>query len=70
MAILVGAQPRGVLLPSIPVFLTQGTTDSPVRPQVTKDYMQRLCRAGRRVRMLFLPNVSHGSPAATAPTRL
>jgi hypothetical protein len=30
MAILAGAQPRGVLLPSIPVFLAQGTTDSPV----------------------------------------
>jgi acetyl esterase/lipase len=50
----------GTLPRSIPVFLAQGTTDGLVRPQVTKDYMQRLCRAGSQVRMLVMPNVSHG----------
>jgi acetyl esterase/lipase len=50
----------GTLPRSIPVFLAQGTTDGLVQPQVTKDYMQRLCRAGSRVRMLVMPNVSHG----------
>ena len=50
----------GTLPPSIPVFLAQGTADGLVRPQVTKDYMQRLCRAGSRVQMLIMPDVSHG----------
>jgi acetyl esterase/lipase len=48
-------------LPSaIPVFLAQGSTDGLVRPAVTRAYMQRLCRAGSRVRMLVMPNVNHG----------
>lgn len=50
----------GTLPRSIPVFLAQGTTDGLVRPQVTMSYMQRLCRAGSRVQMLVMPNVSHG----------
>jgi acetyl esterase/lipase len=50
----------GVLPPVIPVFLAQGSSDGLVRPQVTQAYMQRLCRAGSRVRMLVMPNVSHG----------
>jgi acetyl esterase/lipase len=50
----------GVLPPAIPVFLAQGSSDGLVRPQVTQDYMQKLCRAGSRVRMLVMPNVSHG----------
>ena len=31
-----------------------------VRPAVTHAYMQRLCKAGSTVKMLDLPNVSHG----------
>ncbi len=50
----------GTLAPSIPVFLAQGTADGLVRPAVTQNYMKRLCRAGSRVRMLMMPNVSHG----------
>jgi acetyl esterase/lipase len=50
----------GVLPTSIPVFLAQGSTDGLVRPQVTMDYMHRLCEAGSRVRMLIMPNVNHG----------
>jgi hypothetical protein len=50
----------GVLPTTLPVFLAQGSTDGLVRPQVTLDYMQRLCRAGSRVRMLVMPNVNHG----------
>jgi acetyl esterase/lipase len=50
----------GVLPRTVPVFLAQGSTDGLVRPQVTKAYMQRLCRAGSRVRMLVMPNVNHG----------
>jgi len=49
-----GALPR-----SIPVFLAQGSTDNTVRPAVTKSYMQSLCKAGSRVRMMVVPNVGH-----------
>lgn len=50
----------GTLPPAIPVFLAQGSADGLVRPQVTQNYMQRLCRAGSRVSFLMMPNVSHG----------
>ena len=50
----------GTLPPAIPVFLAQGSTDGLVRPAVTHAYMQQLCRAGSRVRMLVMPNVNHG----------
>jgi acetyl esterase/lipase len=50
----------GTLPSAIPVFLAQGSTDGLVRPAVTHAYMQRLCHAGSRVRMLVMPNVNHG----------
>jgi acetyl esterase/lipase len=50
----------GVLPPELPVFLAQGSADQLVRPQVTQSYMEKLCEAGSRVRMLVMPNVSHG----------
>ena len=49
-----------MLPPEIPVFLSQGLKDGLVRPAVTHAYMQRLCKAGSTVKMLDLPNVSHG----------
>ncbi len=54
----------GLLPRSLPVFLAQGTADKLVRPQVTMDYMKRLCAAGSAVRMLELPGVSHGFAGA------
>jgi acetyl esterase/lipase len=54
----------GVLPPELPVFLAQGSADRLVRPQVTQDYMEKLCQAGSRVRMLVMPNVSHGFAGA------
>jgi acetyl esterase/lipase len=54
----------GTLPRTLPVFLAQGTADGLVRPQVTADYMKRLCGAGSSVRMLILPDVSHGFAAA------
>src|SRR6201996_2617416 len=54
----------GTLPPTLPVFLAQGTSDGLVRPEVTEDYMKRLCGAGSRVQMLLLPGVSHGLAAA------
>ena len=48
-------------LPSrIPLFLAQGTNDNIVRPEVTRAYMQRQCRAGGKVAMMWVPGVGHG----------
>jgi pimeloyl-ACP methyl ester carboxylesterase len=52
-----------LLPPQIPVFLAQGTTDQIIRPDVTKGYMQKLCQAGSKVRMMWLPNIGHGRAA-------
>lgn len=49
----------GVLPAAIPVFLAQGAQDKIVRPQVTKNYMDQLCRAGSRVALLSLPQSGH-----------
>jgi acetyl esterase/lipase len=43
-----------------PVFLAQGVIDTLVRPEVTQNYMQKLCASGSRVRMMVMPNVNHG----------
>jgi acetyl esterase/lipase len=51
------------LPPEIPVFLAQGTADAIIQPQVTKDYMKRLCAAGSKVQLLELPGVGHGFAA-------
>jgi pimeloyl-ACP methyl ester carboxylesterase len=53
----------GTLPPSIPVFLAQGTTDQIIRPEVTQNYMKKLCSAGSKVRMMVLPNIGHGRAA-------
>jgi acetyl esterase/lipase len=50
----------GTLPPQIPLFLAQGTTDNIVRPEVTRGYMQRQCKAGGKVAMMWVPNVGHG----------
>jgi len=48
-------------LPSrTPLFLAQGTTDDIVRPEVTRAYMQRQCKAGSKVTMMWVPGVGHG----------
>jgi dipeptidyl aminopeptidase/acylaminoacyl peptidase len=51
------------LPPELPVFLAQGTTDQIIRPDVTRDYMSKLCKAGSKVRMLIMPNIGHGRAA-------
>jgi acetyl esterase/lipase len=53
----------GTLPPDIPVFLAQGGADELVRPQVTRDYMKRLCAAGSKVQWVFMPTVNHGFAA-------
>ncbi|KRE08020.1 lipase [Bosea sp. Root381] len=49
----------GLMPRNVPLFLAQGTADDLVRPPVTQDYADRQCRAGRSVRMLWLPGVGH-----------
>jgi pimeloyl-ACP methyl ester carboxylesterase len=53
----------GPLPPDIPVFLAQGTDDQIIRPEVTRDYMAELCKAGDKVKMVVLPNIGHGRAA-------
>ena len=54
----------GLCQRTLPVLLAQGTNDGLVRPEVTFDYMSRLCGAGNGVRLLVLPGVSHGLAGA------
>jgi pimeloyl-ACP methyl ester carboxylesterase len=49
----------GVLSPRIPLFLAQGTIDDIVRPEVTRAYMARQCRAGSKVAMMWVQGVGH-----------
>jgi acetyl esterase/lipase len=53
----------GTLPPHIPVFLAQGGADQLVRPQVTQEYMKRLCAAGSKVQWVLMPTVNHGFAA-------
>jgi pimeloyl-ACP methyl ester carboxylesterase len=53
----------GPLPADLPVFLAQGTTDQIIRPEVTKDYMKKLCLAGSKVEMMLMPNIGHGRAA-------
>lgn len=53
----------GVLPPRIPVLLVQGSADDTVRPDVTRDYMRRLCANGSRVKAILLPGAGHGMTA-------
>jgi acetyl esterase/lipase len=57
---LLAQNSAGDLPGEIPVFLSQGSADGLVRPQVTQAYKDRLCKAGSKVRMLVMPGVSHG----------
>jgi pimeloyl-ACP methyl ester carboxylesterase len=50
----------GPLPANIPLFLAQGTIDKLVRPEVTRAYFQQQCKAGGKVRMVWLPNEGHG----------
>ena len=42
-----------------PVFLAQGTADTTVRPEITKQFGEELCKQGTRVTFVELPGVSH-----------
>lgn len=42
-----------------PVFIAQGTADTTVRPEITKQFGEHLCKQGTRVSFVELPGVSH-----------
>jgi|UniRef100_Q11IF4 alpha-beta hydrolase superfamily lysophospholipase len=42
-----------------PLFMAQGTADTIVRPQVTRDFAERACRSGRPVRFIAGPGLDH-----------
>jgi acetyl esterase/lipase len=65
---LLAKNSAGALPSEIPVFLAQGTTDQIINPDVTRDYMRKLCNAGSKVQLLAMPNIGHGR-AAQASTR-
>ncbi|MBU3675367.1 MAG: hypothetical protein FGM34_10040 [Solirubrobacteraceae bacterium] len=54
------------------LYIAQGTADPLVRPPTTASYFRRLCRAGRRARLVLMPGVGHvkaglaGAPGALA----
>jgi pimeloyl-ACP methyl ester carboxylesterase len=50
---LIAENSPGRLPRDIPVFLSQGTADQTVRPDVTAKYMTRLCKAGSQVHMVI-----------------
>ncbi len=63
---LMASNTPGTLPAQLPLFLAQGGADELVRPQVTRDYMQRQCAAGGKVRMVLLPAADHGLVADDA----
>ncbi|MCK1755839.1 alpha/beta fold hydrolase [Bradyrhizobium sp. 137] len=52
-----------VLSPEIPIFLAQGANDQVIQSAVTQAYMDKLCKAGSKVRMVVLPGIGHGRAA-------
>ena len=48
---------------SVPSRTVEGAVDI-VRPDVTRAYMQRQCKAGSKVTMVWVPDVGHGFIAA------
>jgi acetyl esterase/lipase len=63
---LLDSNTPGALPPAIPVFLAQGLKDEVIRPQVTQNYMERLCHAGDKVRMFLMPDIGHGRAGQSA----
>jgi acetyl esterase/lipase len=52
-----------------PVFIAQGTADTTVRPEITKQFGEALCKQGTRVEFILLNGVIIPSPPRTAQAR-
>jgi acetyl esterase/lipase len=58
---------RGIMLKNTPgqapagapVFIAQGTADTTVRPEITKQFGETLCKQGTRVAFIEMPGVNH-----------
>ncbi|WP_198670174.1 alpha/beta fold hydrolase [Dyella sp. C9] len=57
---LLAANVASTLPGNVPVLITQGAADRLVLPQVTRNYVQRLCDAGSHVQYVEMPGVHHG----------
>ena len=53
----------GALPSGIPVFLAQGSADQIINPNVTREYMKKLCGAGGKVKLMVMPDIGHGRAA-------
>ena len=53
----------GHLPPGVPVFLAQGTSDSIVRPAITRHFGEELCKNGNRVRFFEIKGGGHSFAA-------
>ena len=53
----------GPLPHDLPVFLAQGLDDAVIRPAVTQDYFDKLCKNGSNARLFLMPGVGHGGAA-------
>jgi pimeloyl-ACP methyl ester carboxylesterase len=51
---------------NIPVLMVQGLADNVVWPQITEDYVRRLCRSGNAVHLALMPDVNHNQIAKEA----
>jgi acetyl esterase/lipase len=63
---VIEANTPGALPTGMPVFIAQGTADTTVRPEITKDYVRRLCEGGARVHLKMMAGVSHVTAALDA----
>jgi acetyl esterase/lipase len=59
-AALMADNTPGVLPANIPVFVAQGTQDQIVRPEITRAYIAKLCKAGVAVEADWVEGVGHG----------
>lgn len=57
--LLAGNTPSGSPI-GVPILIAQGEADSLVRPNVTTDFVRGLCRSGKSVSYISLPQVDHG----------
>ncbi|ODS01806.1 hypothetical protein AUC69_06135 [Methyloceanibacter superfactus] len=51
-----------------PVFLAQGTADTIVRPYITKQFGDALCKQGAKVTFVEMPGVTHTFAAKESVT--
>ncbi len=63
---VIAANTPGALPAGMSVFIAQGTADTTVRPEITKDYVRGLCAGGARVHLKMMPGVSHVTVALDA----